>query len=100
LDGRSRGRRKKSVDDWLKRLDAFHASEPDESLPEFAYFHDLEHSWQVYRIMEAYSDEWGNWRFLPSQVLNEEQSLMDDLTTWRWLGGIVKRLNRKESADE
>lgn len=47
-------------------------------------------------MMEAFSDAEGAWRFLPSQVLAEEDALMADLLQWRALSWKV----RKEYQDQ
>jgi hypothetical protein len=38
--------------------------------------HDPEFAWYVWDLMEAF-----HWNFLPSQLLAEDESLMDDLFT-------------------
>lgn len=46
--------------------------------------------------MQAFADEYGNWRFLPSQVLAEEHTLMSDLMTWRWLENTARKAQEKD----
>ena len=62
----------------------------------------MEGSWEVYKLMEAWSDGWGAWRYLPypGSLLEQPEALMDDLMTWRWLGGKVKHQNREDNDSE
>jgi hypothetical protein len=47
--------------------------------------------------MEAFKDEFGNWRHLPFSggVLEQPEQLMEDLLTWRSLGDSVQAQLRK-----
>ncbi len=42
--------------------------------------HDEELARQVFALCEMFE-----WRYLPSQLLVEDEALMDDLVTLRWL---------------
>lgn len=42
--------------------------------------HDEELARQVFALCEMFE-----WRYLPSQLLAEDEALMDDLVTIRWL---------------
>ena len=98
------GRRnpKKSVGEWLPRLEHFYGSEPAESLPEQAYFNDIEASWQVFVLMECYRDEYGNWRGMSAkELLDQPDWLQEDLLTWKRLAGIIeRRIEAKRKANK
>jgi hypothetical protein len=36
-------------------------------------------------------EETFEWKYLPSQLLHEDEALMDDLVTLRWLLGIMEQ---------
>jgi hypothetical protein len=58
---------------------------PDPSLPELVELNDEPLARQVYILEEMFE-----WRFLPSQILAEDEALMDDLMTLRWLAGKIR----------
>jgi len=54
-------------------------------LPDAVRLNNPDLARRVYAIMEAFE-----WRFLPSQILAEDEALMDDLATLRWLSQKVR----------
>jgi hypothetical protein len=54
---------------------------------------DEELARRVYLLETTFADANGGWRFLPSQLLGEDEALMDDLITLRWLGGKLRTNN-------
>ena len=58
---------------------------------------DPERSWQVFVMLESFTDGFGGWKFM--DVLGKPLAalpdwLIQDLSTWRWVAGIVKTQNR------
>ncbi len=76
-------KKKSRYDDLIIWLSPF-ANPPkrDPSLPDMVELNDAELARQVFALEEMFE-----WRYLPSQLLNEDERLMDDLTTMRWLVG-------------
>jgi len=50
--------------------------------------------------MQAFADAYGNWRFLLSQVLAEDNRLMSDLMEWRYLENTARRAQEQEKEDD
>jgi hypothetical protein len=64
---------------------------PDE-LEEFSG--DPHRAWRAFELLQATADENGNWRFLPSQVLQEPEALIDDVMLLKSLW--VRAKNQKK----
>ena len=56
-------------------------------LPEKLPLHNLDVSWRVFQLMEAFG-----WQFLPSQIMAEPDWLIEDLLALRGQKGIVERM--------
>lgn len=76
--------------------------EPEDNFPDLVQFHDPEVSWEMFKYLEAFKDGFGAWRFLPGPgltVVEQDEALMEDLMTWRWLADIARRQNEKNKPD-
>jgi hypothetical protein len=54
---------------------------------------DPHRAWRAFELLQATADENGNWRFLPSQVLQEPEALTDDVMLLRTLYLKMKNQN-------
>ena len=66
-------------------------------------FANAEASWQVFTLLEAFSDELGGWRImdvLGMPIVELSDALVTDLLMWRYLAGIVRRANAEKKKDK
>ena len=54
-------------------------------LPDGLHFHDLDKAFAVWRVLR-----WTDWRWSPSDVLNQEDALLEDIAQLQWYYGLVK----------
>lgn len=57
---------------------------------------DEERAWRAFELLEATSDENGHWRFLPTQVLDEPEALLNDVMLLR---SIKYRMQKQQSGE-
>ena len=95
------------LDDWMSaiydlnpKLDELYArlanalsDDGVSGLPEIIDLNDFEFSWRVYLLLEMF-----NWEFLPSQILAEDEALLDDLIAIRSSADLMRR--QKQDADD
>ena len=92
------GDRPKKSEHCLERIIAFCDREPDEDLPDQVYIHD-ENSFEAYKLLEAFADGYGGYRIrdvLGKPLVELDERLVQDLMTWRWMGGIIERQKMKK----
>jgi len=75
----------KRLIDIVKRQKIAEKVSPE--LPDRLELHNLDVSWRVFQLMEA-----TGWQFLPGQLINEPDWLLEDLLTLRGQKGIVERM--------
>lgn len=72
-------------------------------MPEEVEFADAETSWQVFTMLEAFSDDFGGWRMmdvLGRPVVELPDALVVDLLTWKFLAGIIHRVQDAKKKDK
>jgi hypothetical protein len=66
-------------------------------------FANAEESWQVFTMLESFTDGMGAWRFediLGKPLLKLPDWLVSDLMTWRYLTGIIKSMKEPDTQDD
>lgn len=54
----------------------------------------MEGSWEVFTLLETFKDAWGGWNVmdvLGQPIVDLPDALKDDLLTWSWLAGKVRK---------
>lgn len=69
---------------------------PDESLPAYVEIHKPDYSFQVFQLLEAFSDGYGAWQVTIDWVLSQPDWLKDDLVAIASLAGKIRAQNRSK----
>jgi hypothetical protein len=98
---RGTGKSPKKSDEIYAKVIQYVEQKPDKDLPASVDFADADKSWQVFTMLEAFTDGMGAWQVmdvLGKPLMELPDALVSDLMTWRFLVGIVKGM--KEDVKE
>jgi hypothetical protein len=62
-------------------------------LPEAVHINDLDRSWEIFTLLEAFADGYGAWRIqdvLGKPLIELDDALVEDLLTLRHLAEIAR----------
>lgn len=97
------GESPKKSDELYAKVIRYVEQKPDKDLPASVEFVDADKSWQVFTILEAFTDGMGAWQVmdvLGKPLMELSDALVSDLMTWRYLVGIVKAMKEDTKEDE
>lgn len=66
-------------------------------------FADADKSWQVFTMLEAFTDGMGAWQVmdvLGKPLMKLPDALVSDLMTWRYLVGIIRAMKEDNKGEE
>ena len=89
------GESPKKSDEVYAKVIQYVERKPDKDLPASVDFADADKSWQVFTMLEAFTDGMGAWNVmdvLGKPLMQLPDALVSDLMTWRYLVGIVKSM--------
>lgn len=97
------GESPKKSDEVYAKVIQYVDRKPDQDLPASVEFADADKSWQVFTMLEAFTDGMGAWNVmdvLGKPLMELPDALVSDLLTWRYLVGIVKSAKDKTKEEE